>query len=450
MSINNSIRENFILLLSDMILKKQVSRKLTFLMESQFWNEEKLVKFQKDRLHLLVNHVYQNVPYYTKLFKRLGLTPSDFKNLEDLRKLPIMNKDNVREAIKSGELISRNINKKVLLYNSSSGSTGEPLQFYETKTSDSIKKAAALRGWYWMGYRLGDKFIKVSQIPRNSILKKIQDVFTNSLYLHIPQINDGSFANIIEQIEKFNPKFLRIYPDPLNLLVGYMKKEGIRINSITAINTTGSILTPEVRANAEDVFNCKIYDGFSCEGGAVVFECPTHECYHSAMEQAFTEVLDNKGNPAIKGRLITTDLWNFATPFIRYDTQDIVELGDHPCNCERALMPVKQIYGRESDILITPSGQYLIVNNFTGHFQWINEVEQFQVHQHLLNKFVVYLKVNSSYSKSTESLILSILKSIIKEDVEIIIQLVNEIPLSKSGKRRFLIRNDEVKLPHNA
>jgi len=376
--------------------------------------------------------------------------PCDIKTQEDLKLLPIITKEMLREAIKRGELFQNNISHKKLIYNSSSGSTGEPFQFYESRLSESIKKASALRGWYWMGYRLGDKFIKISQLPRSSILKKIQDIFSRSLFLHISNLDDQSFKLIFDEMKSYEPTFLRIYPDHLGFLTSYMRRKNIRMNCIKAINTTGSILTKQVRESAEEIFDCKIFDGFSCEGGAVVFECPTHECYHSAMEYAITEILDENGNDTPKGKLITTDLWNFITPFIRYDTQDIIEINDCPCYCGRKLQSIKTILGRESDILVTPSGRYLIVNNFTGHFQWIKEIEHFQIHQTQINIFDVYLKVSPEYNSVTESKIVDLLKKAIKDNVEINIKLVDNIPISKSGKRKFLIRNKEIKLPSYA
>lgn len=449
MALNNLIREKVILPASDIFLGKYVYRHLEFLNRSQWWSKEELVNFQNQKLRELVHHVYYNVPFYNRIFNELGIKPFDIKTQADLTFLPILSKDMIKSAVKNGELRAENIPPKELVYNSSSGSTGEPLQFYESRLSESLKKASAIRGWYWMGYRLGDKFVKVSQIPRKGVLKKVQDSFARSLYLHISQLNDQSFQMILNAILGFKAKYLRIYPDPLGLLVSYMKRNNIKINSIKAINTTGSILTPEVREAAEEVFKCKIFDGFSCEGGAVAFECSTHNCYHSAMEYAITEVLDKDGNNTKNGRLVTTDLWNYTTPFIRYDTQDIVELEGKSCTCGRELLSIKRILGRESDILVTPSGQYLIVNNFTGHFQWIKEVEQFQIHQIRLDSFDIYLKVNSGYNAKTESTITDLLNGIIKDKIEINFKVVDDIPSTKAGKRRFLIRNNDIKLPNN-
>lgn len=447
MSLRNFITEKIILPGTDILLKKDIAKQLNFLIKSQYWSEDDLIAFQNRKLQELINHAYKNVPYYYELFNELNLKPSDFQKKNDLKKLPILTKEKIRLNIKNGKLLAKNINQKDFIYNSSSGSTGEPLQFYLSKSADSMKKASAIRGWNWMGYKLGDKFIKVSQIPRKGRLKKIQDSIIRSYYLFIPQLDDNHFHKIVESLIHYKPSVLRCYPDPLRFLSVYIKKNKIKLSGIKSINTTGSILTPETRELAENVFQCKIYDSFSCEGGAVVYECESNENYHSAMEYAITEIVDENNKDVTLGRLVTTDLWNYAMPFIRYDTQDIIEISDKQCSCGRKLLPIKKIYGRESDILITPSGQFLIANNFTGFFQWIKEVEQFQVKQTELNKFEFYLKVNENYSKQIELKIIEYYKNVISSDVQIHINVVDDIPLTKSGKRRFLIRNDHIPLP---
>jgi phenylacetate-CoA ligase len=160
MSLINTITENIILPISDIILGQSISKYLKFLMKSQWWSESDFKEYQNEKLRALIKHAYENVPYYTELFKKLKLTPADIKTTDDLYKLPILTKDIVRENVKNGKIIAKNIPKRKMILSSSSGSTGEPLQYYITKDAESFSKACGIRGWYWMGYRLGDKYIK--------------------------------------------------------------------------------------------------------------------------------------------------------------------------------------------------------------------------------------------------------------------------------------------------
>jgi phenylacetate-CoA ligase len=448
MNIRNYITEKIILPLSDIALGQSVSKHFKFLQKSQWWSESELKEYQNEKLRALIKHAYENVPYYTELFDSLNLTPSDINTTDDLVKLPILTKEIVRENFKNGKIIAKNIPTKKMILTGSSGSTGEPLQYYITKDAYSMNIVSNLRGWYWMGYRLGDSYAKLSQNPRNSNTKKIQDKINNCYYLLVQQLTDENFSKIVKDIQNYKPKFVRGYPDPLLFLANYINKNNICLPSIFAVNTTGNILFPENRKIIENTFKCKVFDSYSCEGGANVFECETHKCYHSSMEYAITEIISNghEVNSGEKGRVITTDLINYAVPFIRYDTQDYVTKSKEKCSCGRNLLPIEKIDGRDSDILITPKGKYLIVHNFTGYFEWIDSVEQFQIRQDKIDEFDIILIVNSKYTHEIERKIFKYWEEYINENVKIEINVVDDIPLTKSGKRRFLIRNKDIKL----
>ena len=447
MSLINTLTENIILPLSDIALGNSIKKHLDFLQESQWWSEGDLKEYQNEKLRALIKHAYENVAYYNELFKKLKLKPNDIKNTDDLAKLPILTKEEIRENFKNGKIIAKNIPEKELILTGSSGSTGEPLQYYITKDAESFSKACNIRGWYWMGYRLGERYVKLSQNPRKGI-KRIQDKVNNCYYLFAQQLTNENFKVITEAIIKAKPLFIRGYPDPMLFLAKYIRDNNVILPPITAINTTGNILFPETKALIEKVFHAPVFDSYSCEGGANAFECDTHNCYHLSMEYAVTEIISESHESDLgeRGRVITTDLHNYAVPFIRYDSQDYVVKSSKQCTCGRKLLTIDKIEGRDSDILITPKGKYLIVHNFTGYFEWIDSVEQFQIRQDKIDEFNILLKVNEKYTKEEENKIYKYWKDYINEDVKIEINVVKDIPLTKSGKRRFLIRNKDIKL----
>jgi phenylacetate-CoA ligase len=148
------------------------------------------------------------------------LRPGDIQKLEDLHKIPILNK---AVFYKKGidMFTSTQISKRDRIQSSSSGSTGEPLFYYRTRDAYSMNLAASLRGWYWMGYRLGDKYIKLSQNPRKTPIKRIQDKMTRNLYLATNPLIGTNFEFILKKIERYKPKIIRCYPDPLLFLARY-------------------------------------------------------------------------------------------------------------------------------------------------------------------------------------------------------------------------------------
>jgi phenylacetate-CoA ligase len=450
MSFNNFVTETFILPFSDLLTGQSIARHLRFLNKSQYWTRDQIEAYQDDKLRDLISHVYHNVPFYREIFNDLNLKPEDIQSRKDLVKLPIITKEDLRKN--KSKHLAVNLNKKNLIYMSSSGSTGEPFQFYVTRHADSFSKAAAIRAWYWMGYRLGDRYVKVSMNARSSRLKKIQDKLNMSLYLSSTQLTYDKFINIKEQITKYNPLFIRCYPLPLNFLSEIIAGTdgNYRGNNLLAINTTGSTLHDDIRNKIERVFNVNIYDSYSCEGGTHFSECPGRHYYHPAEEYAISELIEDEfsissGDHPL--RHITTDLHNYASPFIRYDTQDYIVPGDNQlCSCGRHFMNIRKIKGRDSDILITPSGKYLIVENFVAYFEWIPEVDQIQVVQEELNTIIIKMIVNDGFNHDVRQKIQHYWNEYIGEDVTVILEIADEIKLTPAGKRRTVIRNPKISI----
>lgn len=446
MTVLNWIEENLILPVNDLYTGNSISRSLRFLLRSQEWEHEKLVEYQEERLRYIIRHAYENVPFYHDLFRGNNHVPSDIKSISDLQKIPVINKDDFRKHPPEYYL-ARNISGRKNIRMNSSGSTGEPFTYYIDRQAFSMNYASAIRGWYWMGYRLGDIYAKLSQNPRLGCSKKIQDMFTRSLYLFIRDLTKENLLKVLYTLNKEQPDYIRCYPDPL-LFISVLINEGNELHySPKAINTTGNILTTESREKIEKAFGAPVFDSYSCESSAQFFEGPFRDAYYSSMEYAVTEVVDNNDNPTDTGRHITTDLWNMAMPFIRYDTQDIITRSNTHPDTGVNLDAFSQIKGRNSDIIVTPSGKYLIVHTFTIFFEYFEEIIQFQVIQDKPDKVRVLLVVNDAYNISTETSINEGLINLIGKDVHIGIQIVDKIPLLPSGKRKFIIRDESIKLP---
>jgi len=446
MSVYNWLEENIILSANDLFSGKSISGSLHFLLESQKWTAEELETYQEEHLQILVRHAYENVPFYHDLFQKNHLVPSDIIVIADLHKIPVISKNDLRKHPQDYYL-ARNISTKKCIHLNSSGSTGAPFGYFITPEAYSLSYACAIRGWYWMGYRLGDTYAKLSQNPRSGYYKKIQDLVTRSQYIFIKDLTPENMTDVIQRLNQSQPEFLRCYPDPLLFLSGLINEGNSIKYSPKAINTTGNILTSDTRKKIEKAFGSPVFDSYSCEASAQFFEDPERKAYRASMEYAITEVLDNNDSPATPGRHITTDLWNLAMPFIRYDTQDIIERAEESHNSGIHLASFRQIKGRNSDILITPSGKFLIVHTFTIFFEYFAEIVQFQVVQSRLDKVTILLVVNDRYNKGTEAAIAEGLDDLIGKDVKIEIRTVAEIPLLPSGKRKFIIRDESIKLP---
>jgi phenylacetate-CoA ligase len=431
--------------LADAVFSYHFTDKYHKLLESDFWSRSKLIDYQNEKLVQLIEHAYRHVPFYKELFKKNKLQPGDIQSRADLYKIPILTKEDI---IHNFEKLQADNVKKNILYKTSSGSTGQTTRYYITKEAYSISIASYLRGWNWMGYELGDKVIKVSQNKRTSNFKKLQDYFLRT-YIFDQDYSEKSILNFVNLFNTINPAVLRSYPDPLFFIAQKVNEKGIKLNPVRSINTTGNTLFPEVRNLVEEAFGTRIFDSYSCEGSAVAYECPTHNQYHLSMEYGISEVLNQTGeevNEQESGKHIVTDLQNLAFPFIRYDSKDIVVKGNK-CSCGREHDTLKQVLGRDNDILITPAGQFLIAQNFTTFFKHRKEILYFQVVQNKTDQININVVVNDKiFNDSKKSEIIDHWKDYCSNSMTFQVNIVDEIPLLPSGKRRFLLRDKHIAL----
>lgn len=442
-----NFHQKIILPFSDHFTGWDVSKSLKFLLSSQYWSKSQIEEYQIKSLKRIIKHAYENVSYYNKKFKEYGITPSDIKDLSDIKKIPILTKDIIIENFANKKILAQGLTPNSYRYAQSSGSTGKRTRYYISKNAYGFDLAANIRGWYWMGYCLGDKFIKVTQNKRKNIIKIIQD-YLNRNHLFTLQYKEENYFEFEKVLKNYKPKYLRSYPDPLLFLSKYFRENNIDIYGINAINTTGNILFPEARDIIERVFHAKIFDSYNCEGGPNVFECPSHEQYHVSDEYGILEILDENQKdvkPGKIGRLISTDFFNFAAPFIRYESLDLAERGK-TCICGRSLSTIKKIIGRENDILISPSGQFLIGQTFTTYFKNISEIDNFQILQPHLNNLIIRIVINAELSEKKLDEIVSYWSTYTNHEMLIKIEVVNDLPLLQSGKRKFLDRDSSIKL----
>lgn len=428
------IHEHIILPLSDLVKGESTHRHLRMLAKLEQASEKEIVDFQEQRLRLLIGHTANTVPFYRDWFAENRLAPGDIRTLGDLRRLPIVDKATMR-AHGVEQFSSENYPAKQRMNARSSGSTGEPFSFYISKEAYSVNMAAKLRTWYQAGYRLGDPYMKIANGARHGRLKTLQDRVNRCIYVPFYSMGDETLAAILDQIERTRPTFIRSYPMPLYLLAQYRNNHPGYSFSPRHVMTTGSILPNAYRAEIERAFGCDVIDSYSCEGTPNTYETPAHDGYHVTRPYGILEVLDDHGAPVADGigRVVSTDLWNLATPFLRYDTQDLVEVRNGV---------IQRILGRECETLIVAGGERYMVHNFVGFFQEDDRptrrsVTAYQVVKRKDGSITFRLVVNEQYTSEIERYIVDFWHERLRVPVNV--ERVDEIPLMKNNKRLTII-----------
>ena len=94
----------------------------------------------------------------------------------------------------------------------------------------------------------------------------------------------------------------------------------------------------------------------------------------------------------------------------------------------------------------TPSGKLLIVENFVAYFQYVSEVDQIQVIQDKENEITINLIVNRAFNSEVHHKLSTYWSNYIGSDVKVRLEVVEEIKLTPTGKRRTVIRNPNISL----
>lgn len=409
---------------------------------TQWLPYDKLKQLQEEKFKALINHCKVHVPYYRNL-----QSIDHVQSLSDIQYLPFLTKAIVREqthGLKSDDCL-----EKYFIPITTSGSTGEPLDFY-TDARNRVGSACTMRGDMWTGYRLGEKNICFWIIPKSAPIKDkirraLKGLLTErTIYIDFGDLSDKYFYHLYKTINRTKPTMIVSYAVAFNLFAVYLIERGLKIHTPKGIIAGAEVLLEKHRQRIEEAFNCKVLNRYgTCEVAHIAGECKSQEGLHISMENVYLEIINESGEPCKPGELgeiVITDLNNHAFPFIRYKIGDLGILSDHSCSCGRSLPLLKNIDGRLTDITVGTNGKRM-----TGAF-WGNlfgtripGVIKWQVQQHALDNIKIKLQPSKSFDRSTIDYIITYVKSALGDDIEVQVSLVDLMPLTKMGKHRWVI-----------
>jgi phenylacetate-CoA ligase len=171
-------------------------------------------------------------------------------------------------------------------------------------------------------------------------------------------------------------------------------------------------------------------------------ECDRHCGLHLSMENLIVEVVDDDGNPTPcgqEGQIVVTDLFNTAMPFVRYAIGDRAIAGLEDCDCGRGLPLLKQVVGRQLDIIVTTDGRLLAGEYFPHLMKDYAAVRQFQVVQSQRDLVELRLVVGGEWRSDTRDSLRSKVQQFVGQATRLQIHEVENIPLTRAGKSRVVV-----------
>lgn len=415
------------------------------LKKTQWLSPEKIREIQDIKLRNLIRHAYDHVPYYRDIFQKRGLGPHDIGSIEDLKKLPFLSRDDVRNGLFSG-LMSDNHKKDRILRVGTGGTTAEPLHIYCDKRQLEHRWANTLRNMEWIGYRFGDRHIRLwhcssFEMDRIRFLKqRIDNIMSNRRFIPIFEMSDRLLERYVDLIMNFRPVLLDGYAESFNLMASFLRARSIKGVSVKAIISSAQVLPDEGRRLIEGGFNCKVYNKYgSREFSGIAHECECHTGLHVNAESYIVEIIkDNRpARPGELGEIVITDLNNYCLPFIRYRLEDLGYFSDRACPCGRGLPMIEKIEGRVQSIIIGSKNRYLPGTFFyylSARFAEI--LRQIKVVQTRFGEMDLYIIKSEGFKEAMFKEMLGLIKGHLGEDLKIVVNFVDKIPLTKLGKQQ--------------
>jgi len=425
-----------------------------FLQKSQWWSQHQLEEYQLRQLSKLLEHAYKNVPYYRRVFDNRGLKPQDIQDFNDLRKLPFLTKEIIRDNL--DDLKARNYSPQRFEYVATSGSTGTPLGFYYERGVTRAREWAFMKlQWDRVGYRFRDKCVMLRGNVVSSASKGRfweYTLFGRWLILSSYHTTDENLPVYIQKIRKFKPKYIQAFPSAITILARYMKEHNIEpFPSIKAILCASENLYPGQRELLEDVFQCRVYSWYGqAENVVLAGECEKSTYYHIFPEYGVTELIREDGssvrNENEVGIIVGTGFNNFAMPLIRYKTDDLGTKICGKCSCNREYCLLTGIEGKwVQEFIITQNDRPISITSLNMHSDVYDNVRQFQFYQEKKEEVVFNVVKKESYTdRDTEYIRRELLKKL-GDDINLVIRFVDHIPRTQSGKYKFLIQKLPVK-----
>ena len=333
------------------------------LLSSQWKPRAELFDFQMGELRKLLTFAEAHIPYYREVFREQGFSPRAVTRREDLLALPILTKDIIRSRY--SDLVSP-AHRDENIVKGTSGSTGVPLKFEYSRSSEAWRQATRLRAYGWGGYVQGARTLhywaQIAKLPLtfHGIKTRLERAAKREMWVNSMRQDEEHLRGAAEAISRFRPTVIIAYTQACAELARFVTDRGLRDWDDIPVLCGAEAVLPADRAALEGAFGKHIFDTYgSRETMLLASECEAHDGLHLSDENLLVEVLKD-GKPAAPGEtgeVVVTDLHNHGMPLIRYANGDLAVMGpDEPCRCGRGLRRLARVEGRRTDTLRDTAG----------------------------------------------------------------------------------------------
>ena len=387
--------------------------------------------YMERRVQTLLSYVKQHSPYYKE--------HPEWTKLEDF---PVMTKGDFIEHY--DEVLVDCVREQGNLYRlSTSGSTGTPFTVLCDGDKMSRVNMNFISCMELNGFRMGMKRGEFrAWIKGKNTISKWKSFKNNLIMVDISNMGDDSLEKICQDIEKKKIQVLVTYSSALTALTQYLRKTHRDISKwdVELVFSMGEALPQETYDLTKELFGFSPVRSYgNNENGFIAIQLDEDPEYTIDLYNFYPEILkldsDEPAEPGELGRIVITDLFNYAFPIIRYDNGDTAVAVRKEKN-GRFKLYLSVLYGRRSDLIYDCEGKavtpYIITNNLWD----IQGVKQYRFIQEDVRDYTIWLNGDPEAMDREE--ILRRIRPYLGEEARIKVEIVDEIPVLASGKRKYI------------
>ncbi len=411
---------------------------------SQWWPAQQLAHHQARKLSALLAHAERHSPYCRDVLRNTAAC-ADLDPLRRLRSLPTLSRQTLQtryHEICADWPLAHGAASEV----QTSGSTGQPVRVKRTALCQLHWLAATLRDhlWHRRDFKGTLAAIRVAAHAADGGATvypswgEASDAHSVSGPLHVLPIATDVRVQA-RWLAELDPQYLLSYPSNLLALLQTMAAEGLSAPQLREIRCFGETVTDELRQAVAQLPGVSITDLYSShELGVIALQCPVSGAYHVQAESMIVEILNEQNKPCAPGeigRVVVTDLLNFATPLIRYELGDYAEQGA-PCCCGSGLPTLKRILGRHRNMIVLPGGgrQWPNVSGYRLRAV-LPGLKQWQLVQREINRFELRLVVDVPATLEQEVALKNVVQKALGYSFEVQFEYLTATMAKSSGEK---------------
>jgi len=398
------------------------------------WTYEQKCDYRDQQLQKMVKHCYETVPYYRSLFDRLNIDYRDIQTLDDLKLLPILDKQSIREHYE--EFFSESYDRSALIEQHTSGSTGTGFSFYQNREAHADVWAHVWRGNHniglnrdmWCAYFGGRSIVPPEK--KNGPCHRI-NYPGKQIMFSIYHMNDHIFAQWVKVLNKHRPPWIQGYPSALVPFASYLEGTNQRLSYVPKVIT----LSSENVSWAQEDFLHRIFGVYpmqnyaQCEAVATFRQRQDHRIF---VDEDFAAVEFIPVDESGLCRIVGTTLSNYAMPFLRYDTKDLATW-----RLTEEGREVLTLDGRdEDDIRLRDGGS---IRRLSRVFQDQLHIVEAQIIQKSLDEVQFHVVKSPDYTAEDEHRLEQEISGYLTDRIGWKIHYVDQLRRNKNGKVKFII-----------